>query len=58
MYKKLSGGKSLDKLYLELYKENMIDAHNSLVDVKYTYKCYIKLIEKINLEIKSNNELI
>ncbi len=56
--KKLSGGKSLDKLYLELYKENMIDAHNSLVDVKYTYKCYIKLIEKINLEIKSNNELI
>lgn len=47
--KKLSGGKSLEKLYNELFKEKMVDAHNSFVDVMYTYKCYIKLLEKIKL---------
>lgn len=57
--KKLSGGKSLDKLYMELFKEKMIDAHDSLVDVKYTYQCYIKLLDLMNKEIeKSNKNLI
>lgn len=55
--KKLSGGKSLDKLYMELFKEKMIDAHDSLVDVKYTYQCYTKLLELMNDQIvKSNKE--
>jgi hypothetical protein len=47
--KKLSNGKSLEKLYHELYKENMIDAHDSLVDVMYTYKCFIKIMEQIKI---------
>ncbi len=53
--KKLSGGKSLDSLYTDLYKEKMLDAHDALVDVLYTYKCYIKLIENIN-NLENNNQ--
>ncbi len=55
--KKLSGGKSLDSLYTQLFNEKMIDAHDSLVDVMYTYKCYTKLIDNIKLSsvVDSNN---
>jgi DNA polymerase III epsilon subunit-like protein len=52
--KKLSGGKSLDKLYMELFNEKMIDAHNSLIDVKYTYRCYCRLLEIINKKFTNN----
>ncbi len=45
--KKLSGGKSLEKLHEELFKTKFSDAHDALVDVSNTYKCYVKLLEKI-----------
>lgn len=45
--KKLSGGKSLEKLHEELFKSNFLDAHDASVDVSNTYKCYVKLLEKI-----------
>ncbi len=55
--KKLSGGKSLDKLYIDLFKEKMIDAHDSLVDVKYTYQCYTKLLDLMNKQFAKSNSL-
>jgi DNA polymerase-3 subunit alpha len=45
--KKLSGGKSLEKLHEELFKKKFFDAHDASVDVSNTYKCYVKLLEKI-----------
>ena len=45
--KKLSGGKSLEKLHEELFKRKFANAHDASVDVSNTYKCYIKLLEKI-----------
>jgi DNA polymerase III epsilon subunit-like protein len=45
--KKLSGGKSLENLHEELFKTKFLDAHDALVDVSNTYKCYVKLLEKI-----------
>ncbi len=51
--KKLSGNKSLDKLYWDLYKKNIEDAHDSYFDVINTYKCYIKIIEQIEKEVST-----
>lgn len=43
--KKLSGGKSLEKLYLELFGEKFLGAHDAMVDVESTLACYLQLIE-------------
>ena len=50
--KKLSGGKSLENLYIELFGNKFIGAHDAMADVDSTLECYIKLIEKI----KKNNK--
>jgi len=44
--KKLSGGKSLEKLYLELFGEKFLGAHDAMVDVESTLACYLRLIEQ------------
>jgi DNA polymerase-3 subunit alpha len=44
--KKLSGGKSLEKLHMELYGSVINGAHDSLNDVLATLNCYIKLSEQ------------
>ncbi len=49
--KKLSGNRSLEKLYFDLFKTNFVDAHDSYVDVINTRKCYIGLLEEINKTI-------
>ena len=47
--KKMSGNKSLENLYLDLFNKNFINAHDALTDVINTHKCYVKLLEKQNL---------
>ena len=49
--KKLSGGKSLEKLYLEFFGEKFLGAHDAMVDVESTLACYLQLIE-----LKKQNE--
>lgn len=50
--KKLSGGKSLENLYLDLFNNKFIGAHDALIDVESTLSCYNKLVSKN----KENNE--
>lgn len=52
--KKLSGGKSLEKLYLELFGEKFLGAHDAMVDVESTLACYLQLIELKKQNIKSS----
>jgi len=49
--KKLSVGKSLEKLYLDLFGENFLGAHDAMVDVETTLDCYLQLVE-----LKKQNE--
>ena len=35
----------LNELYKKLFSQTFSDAHNSLADVKATYKCFFKLKE-------------
>ena len=46
----MSNGKSLEKLYLELFNEKISGAHDALNDVQATLKCYFKLLENNLLE--------
>lgn len=46
--KKLSGGKSLEKLFFELFGEKFLGAHDAMVDVESTLACYIQLIKQKN----------
>ena len=41
--RKLSGGKSLENLYNELFGKNIIGAHDALNDVNATMECWIEL---------------
>lgn len=50
--KKMSKGKSLEKLYLELFGEKFLGAHDAMVDVESTLACYLQLVE----QNKKNNE--
>ena len=36
----------LEELYYHLFKKNIINAHNALVDVNATKECYFKLLQK------------
>ncbi len=54
--RKLSGGKSLENLHLELFGEKVSGAHDALNDVIATLNCYIELTKKENLK-KSINQL-
>ena len=36
----------LEELHVKLFNEEMIDAHDAIVDVEYTKKCYFELINK------------
>ena len=44
--RKLSGGKSLENLHLELFGNSVLGAHDALNDVKATLDCYFRLLEK------------
>lgn len=52
--KKLSGGKSLEELYLKLFGTKIIGAHDALSDVIATLECYIQL----NSNLDSHNNYI
>lgn len=45
---KMSGGKSLEKLHMELEGKSIVGAHDAYTDVIATLKCYIKLLNKSN----------
>jgi DNA polymerase III epsilon subunit-like protein len=47
--RKLSGGKSLENLHMELFGYSVLGAHDALNDVKATFNCYLKLLEKEKL---------
>ena len=57
--KKLSGGKSLENVYKELFGKEIIGAHDALVDVKITLECFIQLdkINKANSILNTNEKL-
>ena len=44
--KKISGGKSLENLYLDLFSAKFLGAHNAMVDVESTLDCYLQLIKQ------------
>jgi DNA polymerase III epsilon subunit-like protein len=46
--KKLSNGKSLENLYLNLFGSKFSGAHDAMVDVESTLECYIELMKKEN----------
>jgi DNA polymerase III epsilon subunit-like protein len=48
--RKLSGGKSLENLHLELFGEKVSGAHDALNDVRATLDCYIELMKKENIK--------
>ena len=50
--KKLSGGKSLEKLYLQLFGEKFLGAHYAMVDVESTLAYYLELVEQKKQNIK------
>jgi len=52
--KKMSGGKSLENLYVELFGTKFMGAHDAMVDVESTLECYIQL--KKNL-LKNNKKI-
>lgn len=55
------GGKqvTLSVMYYELFNKKMIDAHDALVDVIHTGKCYVELLKRIkndnNKKTENNN---
>lgn len=50
---------SLGDMYDELFDDHMIGAHNAMVDVEYTSKCYVKLKKRIMTKKNiSEDELI
>jgi DNA polymerase III epsilon subunit-like protein len=54
--RKISGGKSLENLYLDLFSTNFLGAHNAMVDVESTLDCYLQLIKQSNNQtIKQSN---
>lgn len=44
--KKLSKNKSLGNLYFDLFNVDIVDAHDALVDVISTAKCWVALVKK------------
>jgi len=54
--KKLSGGKSLENLYIEFFGLKFIGAHDAMVDVESTLKCYIEL-DKQDKQNKQNHQI-
>ena len=56
--KKMSGGKSLENLYVELFGTKFTGAHDAMVDVESTLKCYIQLKEHILKNIKQTMPIL
>ncbi len=63
IYKKTNKNITLGNMYKELFGKNMIGAHDALIDVEHTAKCYVELLRLIDeknqkvKKIKDNNTL-
>ena len=56
--RKLSKGKSLENLHIELFGKQIPGAHDALIDVLATFQCYLELMKnQNNLITKSQNQM-
>jgi UvrD-like helicase C-terminal domain/AAA domain/Exonuclease len=57
IYKDQSGKKaSVGKMVEDLFEEEMIDAHDAMVDVNYTYRCYVEMKDRIETDTDMTNK--